>query len=351
MPLRKVLLYGGCHAVVLRDLLHAIFADRIAATVLVNFELIRSAQPFPYDRLKDFDAVFFSPIENKGEYNTVHLVEACRAIHVDAFCFPWLEWHGYCPGASKAIFKNRFQWRYGGLAEAAASFDDFETFVEWAIAAYPDDATIDAVFARSTAMQRDAERRHDMQVRISDFVLEHHRYSRLFLISDHPSLALYSHVLHQMLHLLDIDGAAACTRLARDGVEPQWQWRTPIFPRVAERLDLRFSDTRWIDEDIVPGRSVDLRSYLTLYFYPESVILGPIGSAEIAPLAPVGIARSVEPGTRLVADRLPDHVRSIRHEPSRDGYRLLEVLSGEPMPLERDQLFEIDDNQWRTSWG
>ena len=345
MPLRKVLL------VVLRDLLQAAFADSIAATVLVNFELIRLAKPFPFELLKDFDAVFYSPVENKGEYNTVHLVEACRALHVEAVCFPWLEWHGYCPGASKAVFKNRFQWRYGGLVEAAASFADFETFVDWAIESYPDDATIDAVFASSTAIQCEAERRHDMQVRISDFVLEHHRHSRLFLISDHPSLALYIHVLQQMFRLLNIDGAAACTRLAHDGVEPQWQWRTPIFPRVSERLDLRFRDARWTDEDIVPGRSIDLRRYLTLYFYPDSVILGPIGSAEISSLAPVGGVQSVELGTRLVADRLPGPTQRIHPAPSRDGYRLLEVLSGEPMPLERDQLFEIDDNQWRTSWG
>ena len=346
MRLRKVLLYGGCHALVLRDLLAAHFGDQVSATLLVNFELISSGRSFPYDDLRSYDVVLYSPIENKGDYNTIHLAEACRALGVEAVCFPWLEWHGYCPGAIKGQFKNRFQWRYPALVEAASSFDDFSTFVDWAIVEFPDDATIDASFATSTALLRASEARYDMQIRISDFILERHRYSRLFLISDHPSLTLYLHVLHQFLRIIGIDGAVRCARLAQDGEEPQWRWRTPILPRVAERLDLRFSDARWTDDDIVPGRSFDLRSYLLLYYHRDSVILGPIGAAATATLPSSGDERSVAPTTRLVADLL-----AIRDHRSRDEYRLLEVLSGGPMPLDRNQCFEIDRSQWRTAWG
>lgn len=344
MTLRKVLLYGGCHALVLRDLLTTVFGDRVAATLLVNFELIRTGVPFPYEELSRYDVVVYSPIENKGEYNTVHLVEACRAIGVEAIGFPWLEWHGYCPGASKGEFKNRFQWRYPALIEAASSFADFETFVEWAIECFPDDATIDAAFVGSTAMLRSAEDRHDMPIRVSDFILENHRKSRLFLISDHPSLALYLHVLRQLLALIGVaDDGRLLERSVRDTEEPQWRWRTPILPRVAERLALRFADTAWIDDEIVPGRALDLRSFLLLYYHRGSVILGPIGSD--TSLRPVGgLERSVEPTTRLVADRLGDGS-------SRDNYRLLEVLSGGAVPLERNQRFEIDDRQWRSAWG
>lgn len=347
MTLRKVLLYGGCHALVLRDLLTTYFGDRVAATLLVNFELIRKGAPFPYEELRGYDIVVYSPIENKGEYNTDHLVEACRATGVEAICFPWLEWHGYCPGATKGEFKNRFQWRYPALIEAASAFASFEAFVDWAIEAFPDDATIEAAFVASTAMLRSAEDRHDMPIRVSGFILEHHRQSRLFLISDHPSLSLYLHVLRQLLALIGIvDDGLVCERTARSAQEPQWRWRTPILPRVARRLALRFADMDWIDDEIVPGRTLDLRSYLLLYYHRGSVILGPIGDAETSLRSADGSERTVEPSIRLVADRLRDCTAPPRH-----GYRLLEELSGGAVPLERDLRFEIDDRQWRSAWG
>ena len=346
MPLRKVLLYGGCHALILRDLLLELFPDKLATTLIINFELIRRGEPFPFERLPDFDVVFYSPIENKGDYNTSNLTEACRTLGVDAICFPWLEWHGYCPGASKGNFKNRFQWHYGGLVEAASSFDSFERFVDWTIESYPDDATIDAVFARSTAMVRQAEERHDMSVRISDFIIEHHRHSRLFLISDHPSLSLYLHVLRQMLDLLRLTGDSELARAARELEEPQWRWRTPILPRVAKRLDLRFRDTNWIDDDVVPGRRLDLRSFLLLYYHSDSVILGPIEAASISLVGEGGAPRRIEATTRLVADRLCDRSRDIG-----DEYSLLQVLSAGAVPLERNQRFAIDETQWRIAWG
>lgn len=346
MTLRKVLLYGGCHALVLRDLFLTHFADSVAATLLINFEIIREERPFPYEQLKDYDAVFYSPIENKGTYNTVYLAEACRTMGVEAFCFPWLEWHGYCPGATKGEFKNRFQWRYPALVEAAATFDDFQGFAEWAVEAFPDDTVIDACFSKSLMKLRQSEECHDMAIRVSDFIVEHHRESRLFLVSDHPSLAIYLHVLQQMLALLGMQGDSARDRLMGDEFEPQWRWRTPIFPRVADRLGLGFDDTCWVDDEVVPDRSLDLRSYLLLYYHSDSVILGPIGDAGIAPLPSDGAERRVEPSTRLVADRLRGHPDLARHQ-----YRLLEVLSGGAMPLACDQRFEIDDRQWRSAWG
>lgn len=346
MRLRRVLLYGGCHALVLRDLLTTHFDDRVIATLIVNFELIRSGRPFPYEELRNYDVVIYSPIENKGEYNTIHLAEAGREMGIQTICFPWLEWHGYCPGARKGEFKHRFQWRYPALADAASSFRNFSDFVDWVVEEFPDDATVDANFSMSTALLRASEARYDMQVRVSDFILEHYRDTRLFLISDHPSLALYLHVLRQILELVGIADAGLLARLARDGEEPQWRWRTPILPRVAQRLALRFSDTRWIDDDIVPGRSLDLRSYLLLYYHRDSVILGPVGASATATLPTSGAERLLEPNTRLVADPTAVHDHREREE-----YRLLEVLSGETTLLERDQCFEIDRSQWRTAWG
>lgn len=346
MTLRKLLLYGGCHALILRDLLMEHFAERVVVTLLVNFEIIRLGRPFPYEDLHGYDVVIYSPIENKGEYNTMHLVEACRVIGVETICYPWMEWHGYCPGAVKGEFKNRYQWRFPALIEAATGFDSFPAFADWAIEAFPDDAAIDACLAYSTALLRSAEERHAMPVRIADFVMEQHRHSRLFLISDHPSLALYLHVMRQILALLGIADGGTCERLERHGEEPQWRHRTPIFPRVATRLDLRFSDTAWFDDDIVQGRGLDLRSYLRLYFHHDSVILGPLGDAGLTPALGDGAAWPVSPSTRLLADELTSADRR-----THDRYRLVEVLSGEPIPLERDDPFEIDRRQWRTAWG
>ena len=95
-----------------------------------------------------------------------------------------------------------------------------------------------------------------------------------------------------------------------------------------------------------PGRSLDLRSYLLLYFHSDSVILGPIGDAGLSSLLADGAERPVEPTTRLVADRHRSHP-----DQTRDQYRLPEVLSGETMPLERDQRFGIDNRRWRSAWG
>ena len=341
MPLRKLLFYGGCHAQVLRDLVMTLVID-IAPTLLVNFELIRQGLPFPFERLRDFDAVVYSPIENKGSYNTTHLADACRAIGVDAICFPWLEWHGYCPGAMKGDFRHRFQWRWEKLVEAATSFDNFDDFADWAISAFPDDATIDAVFERSTAMVREAEERHNMAVRVSDFILEHHRHRRLFLVSDHPSLMVYFHVLRQIFDLVGFKCIALDAGLTREIQEPQWRWRTPIFPRVAERLGLRFSDAQWIDDEVVPGRSLDLRSYLRLYYHSSSVILAPDGATSFHSS---GTSTEVGAKTRLIADRLG------RADEIRDEYRLLEILSDEALSLRRDQQFTVDKTLWRTIWG
>ena len=44
----KLLLYGGCHALRLRDHIHAGCPGEVACTLIVHFDLIRSGAPFPY---------------------------------------------------------------------------------------------------------------------------------------------------------------------------------------------------------------------------------------------------------------------------------------------------------------
>lgn len=279
----RILLYGGCHALVLRDYLQHAFADRFECTLIVNFELIGSGEAFPYSSLDRFDAVLFSPIENKVGYNTTDLVEACGRRGVLPLCFAWMEWHGYFPGAVKGVFNGRFRWHYPGLVERAANHvGGLDAFCDEVIASFPDDATVDAVAEASTARVRAAERRHGIVPAMSDYILRDHRAHRLFLVPDHPSRRYYVHLLRAILPRLGVDEADVERGLsALPAHEPQWRWRMPIFPRVAQRLGLECADTDWIDDEIFPGRTLDLRSYLEQYAPAESRAFGPLRTSRV----------------------------------------------------------------------
>ena len=132
------MLYGGCHAQVMRDyFVNAYDPSDVEVDLVVNFELIRSGEPFPAARLAKCDALVYSPIENKGAYNTAALKDQCRGAGKLDICFPWLEWHGYNPGATKGLFKSRHQWFYPDLIALAESFDEFESFRDYVIEHYP----------------------------------------------------------------------------------------------------------------------------------------------------------------------------------------------------------------------
>ena len=346
----RILLYGGCHAQVIRDYLQAVLPGKVDCTLLVNFELIRTATPFPYADLSGYDVVIFSPIENKAEYNTEHLVAACKSAGVQAICFPWLEWHGYCPGATKGVFKDRFQWHYPDLIAKAAAFDGtFDAFCDEVTATFPHDDMIDACLESSTAHLRGSEQRHEMAVTASDFILDHFQTTRLFLISDHPSRLCYQHVFAQILPLIGIDPRDIPIHLASiPQGEPQWRWRTPILPKVARRLGLAFDDAIWFDDEVVPARQLDLRTYLALYFFPDSVILGPKHDAPIFVRNADGDhpeGETIGAATRLFASRLRSADGTAREE-----YRLLRALSDETVPIVSHQRFEIDPDQWRSTW-
>ena len=338
----KILLYGGCHALVLRDLFETLFdsAD-VELQLLINFHLIASAQPFPYERLNWCDVFIYSPIENKGEYNTDLLLERCHASDATPLCFPWMEWHGYCPGAVKGVFKGRFQWYYPALIALAERFERFGPFMDHVVANFPANDVIDQTFAVSGGKLASSEARHEMPVRISGFIETFYRSSRLFMISDHPSLILYLHVLDQISERV---GLRRRHELQRD--EPQWRWRTPILPKVAERLRLSFTDTGWVDDELIPNRTLSLETYLGLYFHQDSVILGPVDDADLR----IGrttrpVKASTDPSTRIVASPLARE--DCGHL---DRYLCRETLSGPEIVLPPNAEFEIDKRKWRSTW-
>jgi hypothetical protein len=341
--LKRILIYGACHAQVIRDLLSQILPrDDFEFVLLINFQLIASGQPFPYEDLRRYDAVIYSPIENHGGYNTEALREACAAIGCQAIVFPWLEWHGYFPAAQKGLFKGRHQWHYPQLQVLAESFDGFDRFYHHVVEHFPDDRTIDEVFETSSSMLRGAEARHDMPVRISAFIAGQFQFDRLFLIPDHPTLKIYEQIIRQILAALKLD-----TDFTLGGEEPQGELYTPIFPRVAQRLGLQFSGTNWIDRIVVPGMIADLRSYLRLYFYPDGVILAPLGEARIFAQGEPGASADLPAAldTRLFA-------RPALQTGGGDfaDYELLQVLDGPKIVPGSDKKFSINPNEWRSTW-
>lgn len=267
----KILFYGGCHAAIMQDHLKEFVRQPIDTDCLVNFQLIASGRPFPYEALTRYDHVVFSPIENKDEYNTDRLVEYCRTAGIQAVSYPWLEWHGYCPTAIKGAFQGHVEWFYPQLLRKRSEFKTFPDFFEFIVSHYPEDQEIDDVFDKSSAFLVAAEERHKVDIKISAFVRDEFQRSRLFLTSDHPSATLYLHVIQDVAKAMGLDFDREKGNVGKDG-EWQSEARTPIFPRVKERLDLEFDDPLWRFDARFPGAALSLEKYLRLYFHYKGEI-------------------------------------------------------------------------------
>ena len=260
----KLLIYGGCHALIIKRLVDELGPPgRHEIDLLINFQVIASGLPFPTERLRDYDAVVYSPIENKGAYNTKALDAACAEAGVAAVRFPWLEWHGYAPTADKDVFWGHHGWFFPGLVAMARGFDEPAAFTAEARRAFPPDEAIGEAFERSSARLIEGERRAGCEVRVADFILDGFRDRRMFLIPDHPSLVLYRHVLEQLERVL---GTRLIASWPRDLPEPQPEARTPILPRVAAATGLSFRDTAWCCET-QPLAAMDLEAFLALHFH------------------------------------------------------------------------------------
>ena len=72
----RVLNYGGCRAGVLRQIFDQ-YTD-VDVDHITNYKMISARKTFPYEKLSEFDWVVYSPIKNKGEWNTEYLVENCK---------------------------------------------------------------------------------------------------------------------------------------------------------------------------------------------------------------------------------------------------------------------------------
>lgn len=259
----KLLIYGGCHALIIKRLIDELGpVGGHQVDLLINFQVVASGEPFPYDRLGDYDAVIYSPIQNKGTYNTVHLDEACAATGVPVIRFPWLEWHGHATGADKDWFWGRHGWHFPELVEVSRRFWDLGAFSRHVRAEYPSEDGIRQVFAYSTRKLIDQEETFDCHVRVSDFILDGFRDRRMFMIPDHPTLVLYRFVVEAIERIV---GTQLVASWPSDLPEPQPEERTPILPRIAAETGLTFSDTSW-RSDTQPVSAMDLDAFLSLHF-------------------------------------------------------------------------------------
>jgi hypothetical protein len=299
----RILFYGGCHALILNRHFKDFVRQPVETDYLVNFQLIASGRPFPYEKLTEYDCVAFSPIENKGEYNTDALVEHCRKYGIQTVSYPWLEWHGYCPTATKGDFLGHTQWFYPDLLRERTEFKTFPDFVEFVVDRFPNDQAIDDILEKSSAILAASEERNNTDVKISSFIRDEFRKSRLFLISDHPSTTLYLCVMAKLAEAIGVDFDRERGSVEDDA---QWQWeeRMPIFPRVRERLGLQFDDRVWSFHSQFPGATLSLEKYLRLYFHCEGEIATSKVATLLMPNADSDVAaRQVDAGARFLVDR------------------------------------------------
>jgi hypothetical protein len=226
----KVLFYGGCHAVALEGMFRAAATGWHRFDSLQNFVLINAGTPFPYERLRDFDAVVYSPVRNKDQWNTAHLVDRCKALRIETVSFPWLQWNGYFPDVMELSGQAPHIWSYRRFVELAAQ--------GWTDAQLLADARSREAFNplpyRDWSFSTLEEHEAEVDLPISGFIRDNFQARRLLWTPNHPTLALYRFVMAGIAERLGLK------------LKPGVKFDEPhkdsliILPGVAEALGLQF---------------------------------------------------------------------------------------------------------------
>lgn len=248
----RVLLYGGCHALALKRLFDAAAIGKHEFTALQNFELINSGTPFPFDRLRDYDAVAYSPVRNKGEWNTSFLQARCVELGIKAVSFPWLQWNGYFPDVTDANVAPH-TWTYQKLAHMARNGAGIGELRDVAL----DPNGLDPVNYAEYAFKILQENEGDLDFQIGEHVRRHFRDVRLFWTPNHPTLALYTYVLSQIARRLGL-----WINVFAKHQEPHSDALT-ILPGVAKSLGLKFQGDGYRLEG-TPAHSANLEEFLAV---------------------------------------------------------------------------------------
>ncbi|RYE40651.1 MAG: hypothetical protein EOP24_40055 [Hyphomicrobiales bacterium] len=186
------------------------------------------------------DAVVYSPIRNKGEWNTSHLEERCRQLGIKTVTYPWLQWNGYFTNVAKPENLPPHLWCLAGLIDLLEEGASLEQLLHEAEdgARFKDAAGPYSDYSFSELRKHEA----DIDIKISGFIEQEFRNQRLFLTPDHPTSAMYAWVCTQIADRLGVGIAfdVGPAQLHKDVY--------PILPSIAAALGLNFSSTEFAIE-------------------------------------------------------------------------------------------------------
>lgn len=272
----KILVYGGCHAGAIKKILDGFSQKDISVDILVNYTLIASGKPFPYELIKNYDFIIFNPILNKGDYNTVFLEEFCKSNAIRVIKYPWLQWGGYFPNPKKKQWGDKAEWGLSYLTElskkiilenANRSVDfQFDSFYE-SLFNSKYFSFMESEVEKTTNILRKREEAGQVDFKISDFILKNYQKRQLFLTPDHGANFLYVFVIKQIC-----DGLGIPVKIG-NGMESEIQEgiRIPILPGVQEALGLKFQNHEYYNKEIFRNGRMSLRDFAMTYFEPLRV--------------------------------------------------------------------------------
>jgi len=338
----RLLVYGGCHAEVLTNVLRDYCLETdFAVSDLINYQIIGRNEPFPYDRLDDYDAVAYSPIVNQGDWNTSFLKAACEDRNIQTVCFPWLEWHGYYPTVGKRISGQSgifYDWFYTKLFDEASRWESFEQFVE---AVCHGDALCEGAEARfnqTTERLVAAEQTQMVDIPVSSFIMEHYQTKRLFVTPDHPAPILYFWVAQEIAKRLGLR-LDPCIAFASEDL--QAVPRMPILPSVGRVLGLKFADASAREISVGNGKWLRLRDYLAIYYYAKPhATLYRAREGAVLTTDQTGVSTSWDQpaGTEIIAELI---------DGSTDRSRLsVHIVLRNGVPTESKQIWLLAEDQW-----
>ncbi|CAM4262980.1 hypothetical protein COAQ111491_13770 [Comamonas aquatilis] len=303
----NVLIYGGCHAEVIRRSLEKYALGEHKFQKIVNFSLIASRVSFPYDILKNIDLVVFNPIHNKGEWNTLHLEEYCFVNGVRLIKYPWLQWGGYWPHAAQRRWGDVKEWsiplirkeseKYESISENYCSIFN-EGVISQAASGWLD---------KTTQFLRDAEKRGSVDISIVDWVYGRYKEKRLFQTPDHPCTELYKYVIG---NIASAAGLTLDKSFFHISAELQPGVMTPILPNVASALHLNFTGGEWRHDEIWGDSELTLRDFVDSHFRKSPLLLGK-AIVKTVRKDILGKRAIVPAGKKFLLEKMPNN--SVRH--------------------------------------
>lgn len=264
----KVLFYGGCHAAALSRVFGRYSNSLERVDHLFNFDLIRKQAAVPYDYICSFDRVIFSPIRNKGDYNTSYLECFLKSQGIPFLKYPWLQWEGYFPGTVRSPYSWFVGWWPSSLESLVEKCNSKQEFLD---SVYSGLALLDSIssnFERTTARLIAGER--DCDIKISDMILSNYQSKRLFLTNDHAGLELYKYIVAEIAGWLC---AFVDPAFYNSNTEVQRGIQLPILPSVSKALGIQFPGGDFLNKYMIGDGILSMTEYLGLIWSARSVFV------------------------------------------------------------------------------